>query len=115
MPDFVYKVDDAAAFEQAERDGVYTGAPIDLRDGFIHLSTALQLAETIRLHFRGRKGLLLIALKTADLGDGLKWEKSRGGELFPHFYGRFDFRAVAWTLPIEVDADGNCALPEGLG
>ena len=58
MPDFVYKVDDAAAFEQAERDGVYTGAPIDLRDGFIHLSTALQLAETIRLHFRGRKGLL---------------------------------------------------------
>jgi uncharacterized protein (DUF952 family) len=115
MPDFVYKVDDAAAFEQAQRKGAYAGAPLDLKDGFIHLSSAVQLPETIRLHFRGRKALLLIALKTADLGDGLKWEKSRGGDLFPHFYGRFDFRAVAWTSPIEVDAEGNCALPDRLG
>jgi uncharacterized protein (DUF952 family) len=115
MPGFIYKIDDAAAFEKARREGLYPGAPIDLRDGFIHLSTALQLPETLRLHFRGRKDLLLIALRSTDLGEGLKWEKSRGGDLFPHFYGRFDFRAVAWTAPIEVDTEGNCALPERLG
>jgi len=115
MPDYVYKVEDAAAFERAEREGAYAGAAIDRRDGFIHLSTAVQLPETLRLHFRGQGALLLIALRTADLGPGLKWEKSRGGDLFPHLYGRFDFHAVAWTAPIDVDADGNCVLPERLG
>jgi uncharacterized protein (DUF952 family) len=115
MPDYVYKVEGAAVFERAVREGAYTGAAIDQKDGFIHLSTAVQLPETLRLHFRGQGALLLIALRTADLGPGLKWEKSRGGDLFPHLYGRFDFHAVAWTAPIDVDADGNCVLPERLG
>jgi uncharacterized protein (DUF952 family) len=115
MANLVYKIEDADAFEKAQGEGVYVGAPVDLRDGFIHLSTAAQLPETLSLHFRSRGNLLLIALRVADLGPSLKWEPSRGGDLFPHLYGRFDFHAIAWTAPIEVDAEGRCTLPERLG
>ena len=115
MPDFVYKVADGKSFEAARQRGVYAGAPIDLADGFIHLSTAEQLAETLRLHFKGQGGLLLAAVDTSKLGEGLHWEPSRGGALFPHFYGKLEMSAVAWTEAIAVDEEGNCTLPARLG
>jgi uncharacterized protein (DUF952 family) len=111
----VYKVADALEFAEAQAEGIYAGAPVDLKDGFIHFSTALQLPETLRLHFRGRRGLVLAAVRTADLGEALRWEPSRGGALFPHFYGTLQMSAVAWTEGIDVDEDGHCALPDRLG
>ncbi len=115
FPEFIYKVADAAEFEQAEAEGIYAGAPVDLADGFIHFSTAAQLPETLRRHFRGRGDLLLAAIRTAELAGGLRWEPSRGGELFPHLYADLPLHAVAWTSPIEVDAEGHCNLPARLG
>jgi len=115
MPDFVYKVADDQSFNAARQSGIYTGAPIDIADGFIHLSTAEQLAETLRLHFKGQGGLVLAAVDTRKLGDNLRWEPSRGGALFPHLYGKLDLSAVTWTEAIEVDEDGNCTLPTRLG
>jgi uncharacterized protein (DUF952 family) len=115
MPKLIYKIADAAEFAEAQDEGIYAGAAIDLQDGFIHFSTAMQVADTVRLHFRGRKGLVLAAVRAADLGQGLRWEASRDGQLFPHLYGNLEMSAVDWLAGIDVDEDGNCELPDRLG
>ncbi len=114
-PEFIYKIATAQAYAPARHAGHFAGMPIDAADGYMHFSTAAQLAETLRLHFRGQSGLVLLAIHTADLGDSLVWEPSRGGELFPHLYGGpLPLSAVAWEAAIAVDADGNCPLPEAV-
>jgi len=102
----VYKIVDASAWEAAIRAGSFVGAEIDLKDGYIHLSTAAQAAETARLHFAGREGLLLIAFEAQALGDALKWEPSRGGDLFPHLYGTLPPDRAIETRPLALNADG---------
>jgi uncharacterized protein (DUF952 family) len=114
-PEFVYKIATEAAFAPARGTPGFAGMPIDARDGYIHLSTADQLGETLRLHFAGQGGLVLIALRSADLGKSLVWEPSRGGALFPHFYGApLPAAAIAWEAPLSVAADGSCTLPEAV-
>ena len=114
-PDLIFKIADAAAFAEAQDEGIFAGAPIDLKDGFIHFSTAGQVAETLKLHFKGRRDLVLVGVRTADLGDALKWEPSRGGALFPHLYGSLLMSAVDWTEGVEVGEDGTCTLPSRIG
>lgn len=112
-PDFVYKIATETAFAPARSTPRFAGMPIDASDGYIHLSSAAQLAETLRLHFAGQSGLVLLAIRSADLGDDLRWEASRGGALFPHFYGDpLPTASIAWEAPISVAADGSCILPE---
>lgn len=114
-PLLIYKIATAASFAPARLAGHYEGMPIDLADGYMHFSTAAQLAETLRLHFKGQADLVLLAVRTADLGQGLVWEPSRGGQLFPHLYGApLDLDAIEWDAPIAVDAMGNCTLPEAV-
>ncbi len=113
LPELVFKVAAKAAFSEAA-DGVFAGMPIDAADRFIHLSTAVQLRETLRLHFAGQADLVLIAVRTADLGPALRWEPSRGGQLFPHLYALLPLGAIAWTAPLAVAADGRVDLPEGV-
>ena len=115
QPNHIYKVADGLEFTEAETDGLYAGSEADIADGFIHFSTAMQLQETLRRHYRGRSGLVLASIRTAPLGEALRWEPSRGGELFPHLYGNLAMSAVEWTEPIDVDEDGNCKLPDRLG
>jgi uncharacterized protein (DUF952 family) len=86
-PLLLYKVCSAAAWREAVATGTYRASGVDLRDGFIHLSTGAQLADTLRLHFAGQSDLVLFEVDPADLGDALRWEPSRGGESFPHLYG----------------------------
>ena len=85
--DTIYKICDRALWREAERTGVFTGAPVDHADGFIHFSTAAQVAETAARHFAGKADLLLVAVDAAALGPALRYEPSRGGALFPHLYG----------------------------
>lgn len=114
-PELIYKITTAAAFAPARVSGQFEGMPIDLGDGYMHFSTAAQLSETLRLHFAGQSGLLLLAVPTADLGSDLIWEPSRGGELFPHLYGGpLNLANVVWEEPISVAADGSCSLPAGV-
>lgn len=114
-PELIYKIATAAAFEAARLSGRFAGMPIDQRDGYLHFSTAAQLAETLRLHFRGAADLVLLAVRTADLGENLVWEPSRGGQLFPHLYGGpLPLAAIAWEAPLSVDAEGHCKLPEAV-
>ena len=106
----IYKIVRRPAWENAEAQGVFAGAEIDLIDGFIHFSTADQVAETANKHFAGQSDLLLVAVDAADLGDELKWEPSRGGDLFPHLYGHLDVASVQFVEEISRDASGNHQL-----
>jgi uncharacterized protein (DUF952 family) len=108
----IYKICPASAWREAERQGVFRGSPVDLRDGFIHFSTASQVEETARKHFSGQTGLFLIAIDADALGDALRWECSRNDELFPHLYGELDLGAVAGVLSMHARSDGFHDIPE---
>lgn len=107
----VYKICPAALWRRAERDGVFRGSADDRRDGFIHFSTAEQVAETAAKYFAGQGDLLLIAVKATPLGAALKWEASRGGALFPHLYGELPLAAVHTIAPLPLGADGRHVFP----
>ncbi len=102
----IYKIHPADDWANAEKAGVFHGAPIDLADGYLHFSTGAQARETAAKHFAGKRGLLLIAVDAERLGTALRWEPSRGGDLFPHLYGHLSLRAVRWIEPLQLDAAG---------
>lgn len=107
----VYKITTRAAWAEAERGGAFDGAAIDLKDGYIHLSTAIQAGETARLHFKGKDDLILVGFDAAAFGDALKWEPSRGGQLFPHVYGDLPTSAAVSVTPAPLDKDGLPMVP----
>ena len=108
----IYKICDRALWQAAGPTGAFRGATVDLRDGFIHFSTAAQLAETAAKHFGGLTDLVLVAADAEALGAALKWEVSRGGELFPHLYGDLPLSAVRWSRPLTQGPDGGHLIPE---
>ena len=110
----VYKILSASAFAEAKRTERFTGSADDLRDGFIHLSAAHQLAGTLAKHFAGQPELVLLAVNAERLGVDLKWEPSRDGELFPHLYAPLDLAAVLWSKRLTLGEDGTHILPEGV-
>ena len=108
----VFKICPRPAWQDAKHEGTYTGSPDDQRDGFIHLSTAPQLAGTLRKHFGGQSNLVLIAFDPKDLGPALKWEPSRDGMLFPHLYGPLAPDLALWAHDLARDQSGQHVLPE---
>ena len=112
VPDHVYKVASREIYEASQEEGTFVGQPIDLQDGYIHFSTAAQLGETIRLYFAGLKGQVLFAVPVAPFGAAMKWEASRGGELFPDLYAELPMSSVTQMADLDVPADGIVALPE---
>jgi len=108
----VYHLARAAAWNAALTEGVYRGTPEDRADGFLHFSTAEQVAVSAAKHRGGERDIVLVAVRSADLGAALKWERSRGGALFPHLYGSLGVDKVAWTAPLPLDADGAHVFPE---
>ena len=99
---------------QALRDaGETKGAPIDLSDGFIHFSTATQAAETAAKHFAGVEGLWLAAIDETKLGGDLKWEISRGAQLFPHLYRTLMLTEVQSCVPLPLGPEGH-VFPDDL-
>jgi uncharacterized protein (DUF952 family) len=112
VPSTIYKICEAALWHAAERAGAFTGAGIDVQDGFIHFSTAAQAVETAAKHFVGADDLMLIAVDASKLAPALKWEVSRGGALFPHVYGVLPLAAVLWAKPLPLGADGRHVFPD---
>ena len=102
----LYKILPRAEWIAAQDAGRFDGSEVDRRDGYIHLSTAAQAADTARLHFAGLQGLVLLKLRADELGDALRWEPSRGGALFPHLYGALDPAQVRAASPLELNAQG---------
>lgn len=111
MTPTIYKILSAAEWEVAVRERSFRGAGIDLADGYIHFSTAAQAVETAAKHFADQGGLVLVAVDAGALGSAVKWEVSRGGQLFPHLYGALSFDAVLRVEPLPVGEDGKHVFP----
>jgi len=111
MGEPVYKICTAAALEQARGAGRFDGSADDLRDGFIHLSRGDQVEGTLARHFAGQDDLVLLAFDAEALGRGLRWEVSRGGDLFPHLYAPLDLAHVLWIEALPLQQDGSHRVP----
>jgi uncharacterized protein (DUF952 family) len=114
MAESVYKICSRAALQEAWKSGRFDGSADDARDGFIHLSAASQVSGTLAKYFAGQRGLVLLAVDPERLGQQLRWERSRGGELFPHLYGPLDLAHVISVEALELQEDGSHRLPEGI-
>lgn len=111
MEAMIFKILDKNEWAATQEMGEYSGSVDDLRDGFVHFSTASQLAETAAKHFAGRENLLLLGIETHVLGESLKWEASRGGQLFPHLYGSFAVEQVSIVADFPLDESGCHVIP----
>lgn len=109
----IYKIFRRSEWDAFRQSGETDGAPVDLADGFIHFSTAGQVAETARKHFADESDLVLVALDPDRLGKGLRWEPSRGGQLFPHLYRPLRLDEVVWDKSLPLGASGHI-FPEGV-
>jgi len=111
-PEFVYKIFTNKQWEEAKRFGRMPVAPIDEADGYIHLSTAAQLAKTLELYFAGQNDVEILAISNQKVSTNLRWEPSRGGELFPHLYAALKMSDIEWQTNLSVAKDGKCQLPD---
>ena len=107
----IYKIATKTQWAEAEASRIFNGAPIDLADGYIHFSTATQTRETAAKHFVGQGDLLLVSVDETMLGDALKYEVSRGDQLFPHLYGKLSLEAVTEVIDMPLDNDGSHIFP----
>lgn len=112
MEKTIYKIVPRELWQEARNAGLFKGASIDLKDGYIHFSTGAQAVETARLYFAGESDLLLVAVDAAVFGEALKWEASRAGDLFPHLYADLPLDAVLWEKPLVLGADGLHVFPD---
>ncbi len=108
----IYKIAPRDLWAQAEQAGSFTGAPVDIADGYIHFSAATQVRETAARHFASQQDLLLISVNASALGAALKFEVSRGGAMFPHLYGELPLAAVLKAEPLPLGDDGLHIFPE---
>lgn len=113
MTEVAYKLVDRAEWTQARAAGAYDGSAVDRADGYIHMSTTAQLAETARRHYAGRDGLVLVTVDLTSFGETLRWEASRGGALFPHLYGPLPVSTAAAERPLSVGDDGVMIFEDG--
>ncbi|RAP42151.1 MULTISPECIES: DUF952 domain-containing protein [Rhodovulum] len=109
----IYKIFRRAEWDALRERGASLGAPVDLADGFIHLSTAEQVTGTAEKHFAGESDLVLVAVEADRLGADLKWEPSRGGALFPHLYRELRLADLVWDKSLPLGATGHI-FPEGV-
>jgi len=110
---FLYKIMSKQEWETAQAQGIYEGSEVDRKDGFIHLSAAHQVRATAQKHFSGRADLLLVSVLEKNLGKNLKWETSRGSDLFPHIYGALHLDSISEATPLLL-VNGTHQFPEGL-
>lgn len=110
MTRFIFKVCDTDLWRDAERAGIFVGAEIDLRDGYIHFSTVSQLRDTLSLHFAGRDNLVLLTVDSFKLD--IVWETARSGDLFPHLYEHLPLDCVVACHHLQLTVSGNHVVPE---
>ncbi len=114
MEKLIYHMCRADEWVEAQRTGSYGGSTQDQADGFIHFSTAAQIRGSAAKHRAGQDGLILLAVRTAPLADALKWEKSRGGALFPHLYQALKVAAVESAVPLNLGDNGLHVFPDDI-
>ncbi|MFZ5751037.1 MAG: DUF952 domain-containing protein [Pseudomonadota bacterium] len=109
----IFKIFRRPEWDAFRAAGWTAGAPVDQSDGFIHFSTAGQVAETAARHFASESDLVLVAFDPDRLGPELRWEPSRGGQLFPHLYRTLRLEEVVWDKSLPLGATGHI-FPEGV-
>jgi uncharacterized protein (DUF952 family) len=114
MNKLIYHMCHADEWEDAQKSGFYAGSSQDQADGFIHFSTADQVRGSAAKHRAGQDGLVLLSIAIDQLGDSLKWEKSRGGDSFPHLYGDLLSSAVVHLEPLLLDESGHHVFPKSI-
>jgi uncharacterized protein (DUF952 family) len=107
----IYHLAAAADWQAALATGRYSGSPDDRRDGFMHFSDGAQVVESAARHRAGRTDQILVCVVSAALGQDLRWEPSRGGQLFPHLYGPLDVAIVLSAVPLPLGSDGRHVFP----
>ena len=110
-PQFIYKILTASHWLEAQNLDHVPPMPVDVGDGYMHFSTAAQLGKTLELYFAGETGAVILAVPTSGVQDDLKWEPSRGGDLFPHLFAPLKKTAIAWHKIVDVSPSGQCELP----
>lgn len=110
-PTTAFKVLTGEQMAALEKDGSFAGAPVDLADGYIHLSTFDQLTETVDKHFAAQDDLHVAEVDLEELGDAVRWEPSRGGQLFPHLYAPLTLDVVVAYGPLHRDETGQVQRP----
>lgn len=113
-PDMIYRLAGRDDWARARQSGAYEGAEVDARDGYIHFSTAAQLRQTAALHYRDRDDVVLLAVPVAAVARDLRWEESRGGDLFPHLYANLPASAVAETYALALGDDGAPVIEDAM-
>jgi uncharacterized protein (DUF952 family) len=111
MDMIAYKILTREQMDLLEQEGSFAGALVDLADGYVHLSTAAQVAETLARHFAGQSDLWIAAVDLEALGSAIRWEESRGGALFPHLYAPMTLETVIAYSPVGYEPDGSLRLP----
>jgi uncharacterized protein (DUF952 family) len=111
QPDHAWKILTTEQKDSLLSEELFHGAPVDLADGYIHLSAEPQVAGTLDKHFAGQSGLWLARVDLAALGDAVRWERSRGDALFPHIYAPLPLSAVTALGPLQRGSDGTIAYP----
>lgn len=109
----IYKILRRPEWDAFRAAGQTAGAPVDLADGYIHFSTSAQVVETAARHFATETNLVLVAVDPDRLGPALRWEPSRGGQLFPHLYRALRLEEVVWDKSLPLGATGHI-FPEGV-
>ena len=112
MSPSIYKILTPEQWQAALERDVFEGAPVDLADGYIHFSTRQQVEETAAKHFKGKGALILVSFNAGNFGDNLKWEPSRGGDLFPHLYAKLDPKLAVKVHDLQMKKDGSHHFPE---
>jgi uncharacterized protein (DUF952 family) len=108
----IYKIFRGPEWDHLRQAGSTAGAPVDVADGFVHLSAAPQVRETAAKWFAGVERLVLLACDADALGSSLRWEPSRGGALFPHLYRPLLLSDVLWDRPLPLAGDGHAFPPD---
>ncbi len=109
----IYKIFRGPEWAELRHYGVSAGAPIDIADGYVHMSGKAQVRETCEKHFAGEDGLVILAIESDTLGSALRWETSRGGALFPHLYRSLRMSDVVWHHPLPLGENGH-DFPDGI-
>lgn len=110
-PELIYKIVTAAHWLEAKDLDHIPPMPVDIGDGYMHFSTANQLPKTLELYFSSEAGVVILAVKTQQVRADLKWEPSRGGDLFPHLFAPLAKSSISWHETVNVNANGQCNLP----
>ncbi len=111
QPEYIYKIVGKDFWENSQGKQNLPPMPIDETDGYMHFSTLPQLAKTLELYFAGQTGVVILAVQIAGLAQAVKWEASRGGDLFPHLYAPLPMSAISRVEHVDVPPSGPCKLP----